>query len=146
MTILNREFDKETASVEFLEEFHREVLIEKAQLVRLFDFPGWKLYCEFVESNSTTLSKATHGAVFRNFGDVFSDQFAKGKAEGLRAAPKLYESILTLYDQALAEIQGLIKEKQNDSGTEHTSDDTGRGDDSSDTPSLFDSGSDQYAP
>lgn len=113
MTVLTREFDKATVGIEWLEEYHRDIMLERAQVEKLLETKGWKLFVEFIDSNSETLQKATHGAVFQNFGDVFSDQYAKGKSAGLRDAPKLMTSILALYADAMDEVQRLIQEKQN---------------------------------
>lgn len=117
MSALEREFEPHEVDIEWLEEFHRDVMLEKAQIAKLIDTKGWKLYIDFVEGNAATLAKATTGAVFADFGDVFSDQFAKGKAEGLRRAPSLLGDILGVYDRALDEIQALIREKNNGSRT-----------------------------
>lgn len=143
MSALERDFDAAKVDIEWLEEFHRDVLLEKAQVGKLVDMKGWKLYVDFIESNAATLAKATAGAVFANFGDVFNDQFAKGKAEGLKRAPRLLSDILGVYDRALDEIQALIREKNNAGNTSGANGANGFGEPYSDgeppEPDLFDS-------
>lgn len=115
----------DNATIEQIEEYHRDLLVERAAVEKLAKQPGWPLLLRMIEVNAENLDKTMHRKRFTSEADVFQHQYGLGVIEGLEKLQLLHSVLLASYDEHISSAADLLEERTDDGTSSGSSSDTG---------------------
>lgn len=121
---------------EQLDERLRGLMLEKASMEKLTQTPGWQAFRRMVTANADTIRQSLEMNAFDSMEAVFSDQFLKGIANGLRRSLELVQASATAYDEEI-KLVVLRMEELNGSSTEPADSSSNGSDAREREPGLF---------